>query len=177
MVPGDEELVHKAKANDLAAFDEMVKRNEVRIYNLCYRILRDQNDARELAQDTFVKAYKAIGKFDGRSSFSTWLYRIAVNNCINFLKKKPREVSLEYPFEGVSTYNPEATYRRRMMGKAINEAIAMLPEVQRAVFSLKQLEGLSYKEIAEHMGRSIGTIKASHHQAVNNLRNYLKNKV
>lgn len=173
----DEELVKAAKAEDLGAFDELVKRHEVKIYNLCYRILRDQNDARELAQDSFVKAYRAIGKFDGRSSFSTWLYRIAVNNCINFLKKRPREVSLEYPFEGISTYNPEATYRQRMMGKAITQAIAMLPEVQRAVFSLKQIEGMSYKEIAQHLGKSVGTIKASHHQAVNNLKNYLKNKL
>ncbi len=173
----DTELVAEAKKGKLGAFDELVSRHEVRIYNLCYRMLRDQNDARDLAQDTFVKAYKALSKFDGRSSFSTWIYRIAVNGCINFLKKKPREVALEFPHEGVSSYNPEATYRQRMMRKVISEAVNMLPDVQRAVFTLKQFEGLSYKEIAEYLGKSIGTIKASHHQAVNNLKNYLKNKI
>lgn len=173
----DVELVADARKGDLAAFDRLVTKHEIKIYNLCYRMVRDQNDARDLAQDTFVKAYKALPKFDGRSSFSTWLYRIAVNGSINFLKKKPRELSLEYPYEGVSSYNPESTYRTRMMRKALSEAINKLPDVQRAVFTLKQLEELSYKEIAEYLGKSIGTIKASHHQAVNNLKNYLKNKL
>ncbi|MEO0225658.1 MAG: sigma-70 family RNA polymerase sigma factor [candidate division WOR-3 bacterium] len=173
----DAKLVARVKMGDLTAFDELVQRHEVRIYNLCYRMLHDQNDAHELAQDTFVKAYRAIGKFDGRSSFSTWLYRIAVNNCINFLKKRPKELNLESSYEGISSYNPEATYRRRIMSKILHKAIEMLPEVQRAVFTLKQIEGLSYKEIADHLGKSVGTIKASHHQAVINLKNYLKNKI
>ncbi|OPX18567.1 hypothetical protein BXT86_00560 [candidate division WOR-3 bacterium 4484_100] len=173
----DEELVKLVQAGEVRPFDELVRRNEVRIHDLCYRMLRNYDDAKDMAQETFIKAYRKIKKFDGKSKFSTWLYRIAVNNCLNFLK---RQRPTEQIFEEITSLgkdDPVERYRAKRLKNMIYEAVAKLPTVQKAVFTLRTLEDMPYKEISEILKKPISTIKVNHHLAIKNLRNYLKSKV
>lgn len=172
----DRELITMTKEGTLQAFDELVRRYEPRIHSICYRMTRNYTDARDLAQDVFVKAYNGLKKFDGRSSFYTWVYRIAVNTCINFLKRQKPTKPLSGIERAVGTH-PVERHEQRKLHEDIDQAIKQLPKMQRLAFTLRQLEGMSYQEIAQKLGRSIGTIKANHHQAVRKLREILKGVV
>ena len=173
----DEELIHLVKSGEITPFDELVRRNEVRVHDLCYKMVRNYDDAKDLAQETFLKAYRKIKKFDGRSKFSTWLYRIAVNNCLNFLKKQKPTVELYDEIVGSKKDDPAQIYKGKKLRERIAGAVAKLPEVQRAVFTLRSLEDLSYQEVSDILKKPISTIKVNHHLAVKNLRNHLKSKV
>jgi RNA polymerase sigma-70 factor (ECF subfamily) len=172
----DSELVQLVKVGEPEPFDELVRRHSVKIHDLCYKILRNYDDARDMAQETFIKAYRKITKFDGRSQFSTWLYRIAVNNCLNYLKKqRPTEEIFE---EIVSSGrdDPVELYRSKKLREMIYEAVEKLPTVQRAVFTLRTLEDMSYQEVSDILKKPISTIKVNHHLAIKNLRNHMKAK-
>lgn len=173
----DSELVQLVKAGEAEPFDELVRRHSVKIHDLCYKILRNYDDARDIAQETFIKAYRKINKFDGRSQFSTWLYRIAVNNCLNYLKKQrpTEEIYDEMMSDGKD--DPVQRYKSKKLREQIYEAVAKLPTVQRAVFTLRTLEDMSYQEVSEILKKPISTIKVNHHLAVKNLRNHLRTKV
>ena len=173
----DEELVQLVKAGEIEPFDELVRRSEVKVHDLCYRMVRNYDDAKDLAQETFLKVYRKIKKFEGKSKFSTWLYRITVNNCLNFLKRqKPTEQIFE-EITGSSQDDPVQRYKRLQLREKIYNAVAKLPEVQKAVFTLRTLEDLSYQEVSDILKKPISTIKVNHHLAVKNLRNYLRDKV
>lgn len=173
----DTELVQLVKAGEAQPFDELVRRHSIKIHDLCYKILRNYDDASDMAQETFIKAYRKINKFDGRSQFSTWLYRIAVNNCLNYLKKqRPTEEIYEEMMSGGKD-DPVERYRAKRLKEMIYKAVAKLPTVQRAVFTLRTLEDMSYQEVSEILKKPISTIKVNHHLAVKNLRNYMKSKV
>jgi len=173
----DSELVQLVKAGEAEPFDELVRRHSVKIHDLCYKILRNYDDASDIAQETFIKAYRKINKFDGRSQFSTWLYRIAVNNCLNYLKKqRPTEEIYDEMMSGGKD-DPVERYRSKKLKEMIYDAVAKLPTVQRAVFTLRTLEDMSYQEVSEILKKPISTIKVNHHLAVKNLRNYMKAKV
>lgn len=173
----DSELVQLVKGGEPEPFDELVRRHSVKIHDLCYKILRNYDDARDMAQETFIKAYRKITKFDGRSQFSTWLYRIAVNNCLNYLKKqRPTEEIFE---EIVSSGkdDPVELYRNKKLREMIYEAVEKLPTVQRAVFTLRTLEDMSYQDVSDILKKPISTIKVNHHLAIKNLRNHMKAKI
>lgn len=172
----DEELIYLVKSGEITPFDELVRRNEVRVHDLCYKMVRNYDDAKDLAQETFLKAYRKIKKFDGRSKFSTWLYRIAVNNCLNFLKKQKPTEELYDEIVGSKKDDPAQIYKGKKLRERIAGAVAKLPEVQRAVFTLRSLEDLSYQEVSDILKKPISTIKVNHHLAVKNLRNHLKGK-
>jgi RNA polymerase sigma-70 factor (ECF subfamily) len=173
----DSELVQLVKAGEAEPFDELVRRHSVKIHDLCYKILRNYDDASDMAQESFIKAYRKINKFDGRSQFSTWLYRIAVNNCLNYLKKqRPTEEIYDEMMSGGKD-DPVERYRSKKLREMIYDAVAKLPTVQRAVFTLRTLEDMSYQEVSEILKKPISTIKVNHHLAVKNLRNYMKAKV
>ena len=173
----DSELVQLVKTGEAEPFDELVRRHSVKIHDLCYKILRNYDDASDMAQETFIKAYRKINKFDGRSQFSTWLYRIAVNNCLNYIKKRrPTEEIYDEMMSGGKD-DPVERYRSKKLREIIYEAVAKLPTVQRAVFTLRTLEDMSYQEVSEILKKPISTIKVNHHLAVKNLRNYMKTKV
>ena len=173
----DGELVQLVKAGEAEPFDELVRRHSVKIHDLCYKILRNYDDASDMAQETFIKAYRKINKFDGRSKFSTWLYRIAVNNCLNYIKKRrPTEEIYDEMMSGGKD-DPVERYRSKKLREIIYEAVAKLPTVQRAVFTLRTLEDMSYQEVSDILKKPISTIKVNHHLAVKNLRNYMKTKV
>lgn len=173
----DEELVQLVKVGNVEPFDELVRRHEVKIHNLCYKMLKNYDDAKDLAQETFLKAYRNIKNFDGRSRFTTWLYRIAVNNCINFLKKEHPTEEIKDEILDVPKDDPVERYKKKKLRDTIYNAIAKLPEVQKSVFTLRALEDLPYQEISAILKKPINTVKVNYHLAVKNLKNYLKGKV
>ncbi len=173
----DEELVHLVKMGETEPFDELVRRHEVKVHNLCYKMLKNYDDAKDMAQETFLKAYRNIKNFDGRSKFTTWLYRIAVNNCINFMKKEhPSEVIKDEILE-IPKDDPVEQYKKKKMKEVIYNAISKLPEVQKSVFTLRALEELPYQEISVILNKPVNTVKVNYHLAVKNLKNYLKGKI
>ena len=173
----DHELVKLVKAGELAPYDELVRRHQVKIHDLCYKMLRNYDDARDMAQETFLKAYRKINKFKGRSKFSTWLYRIAVNNCLNYIKKQKPTEELFEEITSKGQDDPVQIFKGKRFREKIQAAVAKLPEVQKAVFTLRTLEDLSYQEVSDILKKPISTVKVNHHLAVKNLRNYLKGKV
>lgn len=172
----DEELVQLVKAGEITPFDELVRRHQVKIHDLCYKILRNYDDAKDMAQVTFLKAYRKINKFGGRSKFSTWLYRIAVNNCLNLMKKRRPTEELFEEITGSKSDDPVQIYKSKKFREMIHATVAKLPKVQKAVFTLRTLQDFSYQEISDILNKPISTIKVNHHLAVKNLRNHLKDK-
>ncbi len=181
----DREKVRAAQAGDRAAFDYLVEKYKDVVYAVAYRFTHDPDLALDLAQDVFIRAYRGIRSFKGRSSFSTWLYRIATNTCIDFTRRRSRSVESRSVPEEVAEYTPaEPTVVGRMrgpsdralsgeLGEQIQCAIDALPEYHRAVFVLYEIEGLSYREIAEVVGCSIGTVMSRLHYARKKLRRLL----
>ncbi len=173
----DEELVHLVKMGEVEPFDELVRRHEVKVHNLCYKMLKNYDDAKDMAQETFLKAYRNIKNFDGRSKFTTWLYRIAVNNCINFMKKEHPQEEIKDEILEIHGDDPVEKYKHKKMKEIIYNAIAKLPEVQKSVFTLRALEELPYQEISAILNKPVNTVKVNYHLAVKNLKNYLKGKI
>jgi RNA polymerase sigma-70 factor (ECF subfamily) len=173
----DEELVKLVQSGEVRPYDELVRRYQIKIHDLCYKMLKNYDDARDIAQVAFLKAYRNINKFYGHSKFTTWLYRIAVNTCLNFIKKQRpteeiREEILELPKD-----NPVQRYKNKRIREQIYGAVAKLPNVQKTVFTLRALEEMPYQEISEILKKPLSTVKVNYHLAVKNLKNYLKGKL
>jgi RNA polymerase sigma-70 factor, ECF subfamily len=181
----DLEAVRAAQAGDREAFGRLVERHKDIVYAVAYRFAKDPDLALDLSQDVFIRAYRGIKSFRGRSSFSTWLYRIAMNTCIDYTRKRSRSVDslavpeevIEYagsePIVAQPPRQPGANALSSELGEQIQRAIDLLPEYHRSVFVLYEIEGLSYKEIAEVVGCSIGTVMSRLHYARKKLRTML----
>lgn len=169
--PTDFELIDRCLAGDDGAFDRLVQRYQREIYQLAYRIVRNGEDAKDLAQDAFVQAYRSLGGFQRRSSFFTWLYRITVNLCLNYRKAAARLDPSEVD-EGLPDAREDALdgLARAEQERAVAEAIATLPPQQRATLTLRVHRGLSHKQIAEILDCSEGTAKANYFHAVRGLQ-------
>lgn len=167
----DLELVRRAQRGERGAFDLLVLRYQHKVVKLVARLLRDRTEAEDVAQEAFVKAYRALGSFRGDSAFYTWLYRIAVNTARNALASRQRR-PLEYE-AGLSeaeqtavearmhhTDTPEATALSEEIHQAVNRAIGELPEDLRTAIVLREVEGLSYEEIAAAMDCPVGTVRS-----------------
>ncbi len=167
----DAELVKRVQAGDKAAFDILVQKYQHKVVNLISRFVSDQAECYDIAQDSFIKAYRAIGNFRGDSQFYTWLYRIAANTAKNHLASRARkspnytvDVEDAEHFEGESGLKEYTTPENLLLSKEIEEtvfkAIDDLPEDLRSAITLRELEGLSYEEIAEVMDCPIGTVRS-----------------
>lgn len=175
----DSLLVDRFKKGEERAFDELVNKYKKRIYYLAYSLTSNHADALDLSQETFIKVYKSIHRFRGRSSFYTWLYRITVNICLNHLKResKKKEVSFDERIEVAQVdwwSNPKKALENKELQEDLTKAIDSLPPQQKTVFTLRHLEGLPHKEIASILGCSIGNVKANLFQALQKLRQRLK---
>lgn len=180
-------LVAEFQRGNQAAFDELVNRYKKRVYGIAYRMTNNHEDALDLSQEAFIRVYKSISKFKGRSNFHTWLYRITVNLCINHLRNQSRQRHL--PFDErievaggrglVSEWwsNPRKALENKELQQDLTAAIDSLPPRQRTVFVLRQLEGLSHKEIAAILKCSVGGVKANLFQALRKLRDRLREYV
>jgi RNA polymerase sigma-70 factor, ECF subfamily len=166
----DREAIEASQRGDREAFDRLVEHYQRDVYRLCYRYVNNHHDASDLAQEAFLKAYRAIGRFRGDSAFSTWLYRIAVNTCLNFraarkLPSEPLEVDVPDRRRGVA-----ARLEDEELSQQVREAVSRLPEKQRATLILKIYHDLTHEEVAAILGSSVGTVKANLFHALGNLR-------
>ena len=170
----DREAVEACQRGERAAFDFLVERYQRDIYRLCYRYVNDPQDANDVAQEVFLKAYRAIGKFRGDSSFSTWLYRIAVNTCLNF--RSARRPEGEELSDALPDHRAGALARMEDEERAerVRAAVSRLPEKQRATLILKIYHELTHEEVAGIVGSSVGTVKANLFHALGNLRKMLR---
>ncbi len=175
-------LVDRFKNDEKAAFEELVLKYQDRIYNLCRYMLGNTSDAEDAAQDTFLKAYQKLKDFKPEASLYTWLYRIAVNTCLDY-KKKPFFESFftktdegeEFVEEPASDWpSPEKLYESKQVGLALHNSIRKLPPKLRTAIVLKEIEGLSYDEIADILEVSIGTVKSRISRAREELKHRLK---
>ena len=167
----DQELAARARAGDQDAFERLVLDNQNKVYSLAVRLVGDREEAADLAQEAFLKAWQNLSSFQGESSFSTWLYRLASNACIDFLRKGKRRQSLSMT---VSLDDEEAGWAEpadweqdphRMLeqserGRALARGLERLPEYQRRPLVLRELSGLSYQEIAQALDLDLGTVKS-----------------
>ncbi len=182
------ELVRQAQAGDSEAFDQLVSRFRTRIFGMIYNMVHNEQDAWDLAQDSFVKAWKSLPRFRGQSSFYTWIYRIVMNVTIDWLRKKQvRGSGAEFDdaiqlkeIDPASRTVPHADAlphermeRKEIRGR-IDAAIAELSPEHRAVILMKEIEGMQYHEIAESLGCSIGTVMSRLFYARKKLQNLLR---
>lgn len=171
----DRTLVQAVQAGDKNAFDEIVERHRRAVYQVCYRFVNNHEDASDLAQETFVRAWKGLAAFKGESALSTWLYRIAVNVCLNRVSARRLEVEpLDSDrFVDTRTELPGASLFRQERADAVRQAIAELPEKQRATLILRAYHEMSHQEIADVLGSSVGAVKANFFHALANLKKIL----
>jgi len=167
----DQELVLRVQQGDKSAFDLLVIKYQHRIVHLVNRYVKDPYEAQDVAQDTFIKAYRALGDFRGDSAFYTWLYRIAINTAKNYLLSRSRrhydheidvqdaeQVEAAPQLRNIET--PEDVLMNEQVVQVIRSAIEKLPEEMRVAITLREFEGMSYEEIAEAMDCPIGTVRS-----------------
>lgn len=179
----DLQNINRFKEGDKASFEDIVLKYQDRIYNLCRHILGSAHDAEDAAQDTFIKAYQNLNSFRAEASFYTWLYRIAVNTCLDY-KKRPFLESIfsghgegddEFALEPVSGEpSPEKLYESKQMGLILRKSLGKLSLKLRIPIVLKEVEGLSYEEIAQVLNVSIGTVKSRISRAREELKKSMK---
>jgi RNA polymerase sigma factor RpoE len=181
----DLELVRRAQHEDVAAYDELVRRYQERIYATVYHMTSNHDDANDLVQETFIKAYRALKSFKGDSSFYTWVYRIAVNKTINFLKQRKNRVNMSLNDVDFNAENDpdlvalvsEKTPRRDLnlaeLQDKLNAAMLKLSEHHRMVVTLHDIQGLSHEEIGAIMDCNIGTVRSRLFYARQQLQGYL----
>jgi RNA polymerase sigma-70 factor (ECF subfamily) len=169
----DRGLIARAQQGDTAAFRQLVERHQRRAFAIALSMVRDENDARELVQDAFLRVYKSIGNFQGTSSFFTWLYRIITNLSIDLIRKPGRQHAdidesrfesdeareADFPLlSRIEGSDPADVVRRREIAARLQAALDALPPYHRGVVVMREIEGLSYEEMAVAMGVSKGTI-------------------
>lgn len=171
----ERELVAACVAGSRDAFDLLVERHRRAVYQLCYRFVGNHEDASDLAQDVFVRAFRALGRFKGQSSLSTWLYRIGVNVCLNRRAAQPPRMDPIEPERYIDrrTIDPAASMLRAERAERVRAAIARLPRKQRATVVLRLYHELPHDEIARILGSSVGAVKANFFHALGNLRRLL----
>ena len=167
------DTVRRAQQGDVAAFERLYRENVDRIYALCLRMCGDAERAQELAQDVFVRAWEKLGSFEGKSAFSTWLHRLAVNVVLGNRRAEAIRIGRVFATDDLEAY--ETPSRTSDPGHAMDleRAIAALPSGARAVFVLHDVEGYKHEEIAELHGIAVGTCKAQLHRARRLLREAL----
>jgi RNA polymerase sigma-70 factor (ECF subfamily) len=168
----DQQLVERVQRGDKAAFDLLVLKYQRKIFRLLSRLIRDPAEVEDVAQEAFVKAYRALANFRGESAFYTWLYRIAINTAKNHLVSQGRRAptTTEADIEEAETFDdgdhlrdlntPDSMLLSKQVAEAVNRAIDKLPEDLRTAIVLREIEGLSYEEIAETMNCPIGTVRS-----------------
>lgn len=184
MTRTDEELVASATAGDLESFNQLVARWERPIYALAYRTLGRDEDARDVVQEAFLRAYRGLRGFKGQAKFSSWLYRITLNLCRDWMRRERRAPIVAVP-EGTDPIDladdraspvesVEDLVARREMSRAVARAMAELPEEQRAAILLKEYHGLTFQEIADMLDCPLSTVKTRLYQGLSVLRRRLE---
>ncbi|MEO0075196.1 MAG: RNA polymerase sigma factor [candidate division WOR-3 bacterium] len=184
----DFELVREFKDGNAKAFDLLVLRYQGKILRLAYQMVRNKEDAWDLSQETFLRAYRSLHKFKEKASFYTWIYRICINVCLSFLKKSKREKNIssmdlinenQLVEEKTMYYGTNAEIELRIsqqeIAKAISNALEKLPLQQKIIFIMRHYDQLNNEEIAEKLHISINGVKSNYHHAIKKLQKLLKN--
>ena len=180
----EDDLVTRSRNGDARAFSELVERHYARIYQTVYSMVGNRDDADDLVQDVFLKAYRNLARFNGQSRFYTWLYRLGVNTCLDWrrLRQRRRKLWLDAcgedppgcPTGSVGPHEPpDSRVSRREMREILNGAMAVLRPEYRSALVLREIHGLSYKEIAYTQGYPVGTAKGRVFRAKSQLREVL----
>ena len=175
----DAALVAASVEGRREAFDTIVERHRRTVYQVCYRFVSNHEDASDLSQESFVRAWRGLKTFKGQSALSTWLYRIAVNVCLNRVSvKTPPSDPIESTdhFEDTRIVSAQAGLLRDERAAAVRKAIAALPKKQRATLILRTYHDLSHQQIADILGNSVGATKANFFHALTNLKKILGNE-
>ncbi|MBX6364392.1 MAG: sigma-70 family RNA polymerase sigma factor [Gemmatimonadetes bacterium] len=178
---GDSELVARFLAGEKRAFGELASRYHVRLTNFIYRTIGDRDRAEDLVQETFIRVYRHLHRFDQSKKFSTWVYTIAGNLAKNELRNRSRNPLVLFqtiknnweadhrPLEWEdNTYRPDDLFRKRHLKETVDRAVSQLPDHHRVVFVLREMEGKTYEEISEITGVNLGTVKSRLNRARNN---------
>jgi len=164
-------LIAQVQNGDSASFEKLVLENQTKVYNLALRMVGSEQDAYDMSQEAFIKAYNSIALFRGDSRFSVWLYRLTTNVCLDFLRSEGRrahgsltyiseeedEKELEIPDD---RFSPETLMEKKELREAVNKGLMSLPKDYRAILLLREIDGLSYEEIAEALSLEEGTVKS-----------------
>ena len=180
----EQELVRAAQSGDQSAFAMLVTANQTMVYSLAYRMTGNPEDAADLTQEAFLNAWRSLGTFGGQSAFSTWIYRLTSNACIDFIRKEKRRSSLSMTLEDNDEedrqadlpderWSPQRELERREAREAVRQGLAALSPEHREVLILRELEGLSYTEIAQCLDLEEGTVKSRIARARLALRDFL----
>jgi RNA polymerase sigma-70 factor (ECF subfamily) len=179
----DEELVARSVRGDAESFNQLITRWERPIYALAYRVIGHEEDARDVCQETFLRAFRGIGAFKGQAKFSSWLYRIALNLCRDWIRRARRTPVVQAP-EGVDlgellaergpAESIEELVTRRNMSRLVAKAMMTLSEEQRTAIVLKEYQGLTFQEIADLVGSPLSTVKTRLYQGLSTLRRQLE---
>ena len=179
----DDELVAKSVGGDAESFNQLILRWERPIYALAYRVIGREEDARDVCQETFLRAFRALPGFKGQAKFSSWLYRIALNLCRDWIRRQRRAPVMQMP-EGVDpgelaaergpVESIEELVSRRELSAVVEEAMALLPEEQRTAIILKEYHGMTFQEIADMQGCPLSTVKTRLYQGLTVLRRHLE---
>lgn len=166
----ENEIIRSVLKGNVNEFEKLVTAYEKNVYNIALRLVGDPEDAADMTQETFIKAYRALGSFRGDSKFSVWLYRIASNVCLDFLRSRSRrkQVSLSVEDEYGEAFmelpdmsgNPEEQLMKKLSMEAVRRGLEQLPPQQRQILVLRELGGLSYAELAQSLGLEEGTVKS-----------------
>lgn len=165
-------LVKRAKTNDPKAFEKLLRKYRKSVYYMLLKMVNNADDAEDLTQEAFAKAFNSLEKFDPKYAFSTWLFRIATNNCIDFIRKKRiQTVSIDTPYENEDgdnisfdikdpNLNPDDIMLKKQRKEYLKKAVARLPEKYKRLVELRYFQELSYDEVAQELDLPLGTVKA-----------------
>jgi RNA polymerase sigma-70 factor (ECF subfamily) len=179
----DEELVARSRSGDVDSFNQLILRWERPIYALAYRVIGREEDARDVCQEAFLRAFRALPGFKGQAKFSSWLYRITLNLCRDWIRRQrrapvsqmPEDVdALEFASETGPIESIEDLVARRELSAVVEEAMALLPDEQRTAIILKEYHGMTFQEIADMQGCPLSTVKTRLYQGLTVLRRHLE---
>ena len=179
----DEELVARSQSGDVESFNQLILRWERPIYALAYRVIGREEEARDVCQEAFLRAFRALPGFKGQAKFSSWLYRITLNLCRDWIRRQRRAPVSQMPedvdlAEMAASQGPvesiEDLVARRELSAVVEEAMAKLPEEQRTAIVLKEYHGMTFQEIAELQGCPLSTVKTRLYQGLSVLRRHLE---
>lgn len=187
----DVSVIREIADKNQRIFATVVQQYQNMVYGVCYRIMGNQQDAEDAAQDVFVRLFEKAHTFRGQSKITTWLYRIAVNTSLNHLRKKKWERVFSFYsttdensednqnmlFSSKESDKPDKQFEQRQTQKLLRQALKRLPDKQRAAFVLHKFEGLSYQQITEILNTSLSSVESLIHRAKKNLQNYLASSI
>ena len=179
----DEDLVSRSRGGDVESFNQLILRWERPIYAFAYRVIGREEDARDVCQETFLRAFRSLPGFRGQAKFSSWLYQIAMNLCRDWMRRQRRAPTVqmaegadpaELAAEGGAVESIEDLVARRELSAVVEEAMALLPEEQRTAIVLKEYHGMTFQEIATLQGCPLSTVKTRLYQGLSVLRRHLE---